>query len=121
MLPVKRIADPSALVVPTRLTQLGSLLAWVSLALVVGGMGLWFALDRSSITTPGDRGPWPFVLGLAFVSGVLGAGCGVTALVLGGVPRRRAVGAVTISLVAPTLVGIVALALFFATTTFNWL
>ncbi len=114
----RAVAQPE--LTPERLARLGTFLAWVSLALVCGAFVLWLGLDRSSFGSLDDHGPWPIVLALGFVLGLLGAGCGVTALALGGAPRRRAVGAVTISLVAPTLVGIVALALFFASTTFHW-
>ena len=117
-LPVERLlAVPEA--VPRRLSRLGTFLAWTSLSLVSGAIVMWFALDRGSLGSLDDHGPWPIVLALGFILGLLGAGCGVTALALGAAPRR-AVGAVTISLVAPTLVGIVALGLFFASTTLHW-
>ena len=110
---------PSYPNVPARLAHLGTLLAWLSLTLVIGGLGFWLAVDRDSLKPLAEHGPWPIVLGLGFVLGLVGAGCTLVALALGGVPRRRVVGAMTISLVAPTLVGITALGLFFAATTFS--
>jgi hypothetical protein len=102
--------------VPRRLARLGNVLAFASLVLVFGGVGGWAGLGTELGGTAGDRGPWPLVLGAAFCVGLLGAGCGLIALGLGSAARRQAVSALCVSLVAPLAVGIIALALFFAST-----
>ena len=103
---------------PRRLIRLGNALAVGSFALAIGGLALWhsFGSDQSS----GDRGPWPLLLAAAFGFGLLGAGSCVLALALGNVSRREVVSALCISLVAPLTVGIIALALFFASTSLSW-
>jgi hypothetical protein len=101
---------------PRRLARLGTVLAFASLVFVCGGLGGWAALGTDLGETADGRGPWPLVLGAAFCMGLLGAGCGLTALGLGNAARRQAVSALCVSLVAPLAVGIIALALFFSST-----
>jgi hypothetical protein len=103
---------------PRRLLRLGNALAVASVALVGGGLGLWHTFGAGDAT--GDRGPWPLLLAAAFGLGLVGAGCCLIALVVGNVSRREVVSALCISLVAPLAVGIIALALFFASTSLDW-
>jgi hypothetical protein len=119
MLPERRVLQPMNNV-PRRIAQLSRLLSWLSLTLVCLGLSAWLGIGRASLGPEDGLGPWPVVLGLGFVLGLLGAGCSVVALSIGGVPRRRTFGAMTVSIAASTIVGIVALALFFASTTLNW-
>lgn len=110
-LPVLREPDSAA---PGRLARLGVLLGLSGILLAVSGLAGW-TIVGSSLGEPADgRGPWPLVLAGALIMGLVGTGCGLVALALGPVSRRQAVGAVCVSLVAPLAVGIVALALFFA-------
>jgi hypothetical protein len=102
--------------VPKRLARLGTVLAFASLVLVCGGVIGWLVLGAQFGGTTSEHGPWPLVLAAAFCLGLLGAGCGLTALGLGSAARRQAVSALCVSLVAPIAVGIIALALFFAST-----
>ena len=104
------------LTVPKRLARLGTVLAFASLVLVCSGVVGWAALGTQLGGTASEHGPWPLVLGAAFCLGLLGAGCGLTALGLGNAARRQAVSALCVSLVAPIAVGLIALALFFAST-----
>lgn len=119
MVPDRRTLEPVDNF-PRRIAKLSRLLSWLSLTLVCLGLGAWAGIDRSALGVEDGRGPWPIVLGLGFLLGLLGAGCGLVALSFGGVPRRRTVGALTISILASGTVGVVALALFFASTSFGW-
>ena len=84
--------------------------------LVCGGLAGWATLGTQLGEGVDGRGPWPLVLGGAVCLGLLGAGCGLLALGFGNAARRQAIGALCVSLVAPLAVGIIALALFFAST-----
>lgn len=109
------LAEP----VPGRLARLGSVLGLSAILLVVGGFAGWAIIGSELAKGTDGRGPWPLVLAGAVGLGVLGIGCGLVALVLG-VSRRQALGALCVSLVAPLAVGILALALFFASTTLSF-
>lgn len=98
---------------PTRrLLRLAAALAGGSVVLTAGTLALWGALGDAEARD--GRGPWPLLLGIAFSFGLLGAGCCITALAQGASPRRGALAALCLSLVAPVAVGLIALALFFA-------
>jgi len=114
-LPVRRVDISEA---PRRLLRLGNTLAVSSFALAIGGLALWHSFGVGDAA--GDRGPWPLLLAAAFGFGLVGAGCSLIALVVGNVSRREVVSALCISLVAPLAVGIIALALFFASTSLDW-
>ena len=103
---------------PGRLARLGSVLGLSAILLVVGGLAGWAIVGKQLAEGVDGRGPWPLVLAGAVCLGLLGAGCGFLALVFGA--RRQAVGAVCLSLVAPLAVGMIALALFFASTTLSF-
>jgi hypothetical protein len=94
-------------------------LAFASLALASCGLALWSSLGTNDGSIA-EHGPWPLVLGIAFGFGLIGAGCGLVALVLGPASRRRATSALCMSLVAPLAVGIIALAMFFSSTSLSW-
>ena len=104
--------------IPYRLARLGGLLAAASLVFGMGGFAGWALLGNPEADS---RGPWPLVLGVAFGLGLLGAGCGLVSLTFGSAARRQAVSALSGSLLAPLAVGILALALFFASTSSSFL
>jgi hypothetical protein len=91
-----------------------------SLLLVIGGAAGWAIIGEQLAKGSDGRGPWPLVLAGALVMGVIGIGCALIALALGNNSRRQALGALCVSLVAPLAVGILALALFFASTNLSW-
>jgi hypothetical protein len=106
---------------PRRLIRLGNTLAVASVALVGGGLVLWSLFGRGR--SAGESGVWPLLLAVAFSFGLLGVGCCVTALAAGpadNVSRRKVLSALCISLVAPLAVSVVALAVFFASTSFSF-
>jgi hypothetical protein len=103
--------------IPYRLARLGGLLAAASLLFAMGGFAGWALLGAEAES----RGPWPLVLGVSFGLGLLGAGCGLVSLTFGSAARRQAVSALCVSLLAPLAVGILALALFFASTSSTFL
>jgi hypothetical protein len=105
---------------PGRLARLGSVLGLSAILLVVGGLAGWAIVGKQLAEGVDGRGPWPLVLAGAVCLGLVGAGCGFLALVFGRGVRRQAIGAVCLSLVAPLAVGIIALALFFASTTLSF-
>ena len=105
---------------PGRLARLGSVLGLSAILLVVGGLAGWAIIGKQLAEGIDGRGPWPLVLAGGVCLGLVGAGCGFLALVFGGGARRQAIGAVCLSLVAPLAVGIIALALFFASTTLSF-
>jgi hypothetical protein len=120
-LPGRDIPVLRGLSTPRRLARLGTVLASFSFVLVLGGLAGWKLLGTQLPDGAGDRGPWPLVLGAAFCIGLLGAGCGLVSLAFDTPARRQAFGALCVSLVAPLAVGILALALFFSTTSTSFL
>jgi hypothetical protein len=115
---VREMAD--LMEMPRRLARLGSVLGLSAVLLVIGGLAGWAMVGKELAQETGGRGPWPLLLAGAVCLGIIGVGCGVLALVFGSGVRRQAVGAVCVSLVAPLAVGIIALALFFASTTLSF-
>jgi hypothetical protein len=103
-----------------RLARLGSVLGLSAVLLVVGGLAGWAIVGKELTQETGGRGPWPLLLAGAVCLGLIGVGCGALALTFGNSARRQAIGAVCVSLVAPLAVGIIALALFFASTTLSF-
>jgi hypothetical protein len=111
---------PEVVQATRRLARLGSVLGLSAVLLVVGGLAGWATIGKALAQDTGGRGPWPLVLAGAVCLGLVGIGCGVVALTFGGSVRRDAISALCVSLIAPLAVGMIALALFFASTTLGF-